>query len=73
MTRPNLDTEGLDAQKWAELRAMGGPRPPGERPEISRDKDGRVTWTYRPQWFGRAEPSAPPDWIDATDEQRERA
>ena len=22
MTRPNLDAEGLDAQKWAELRAM---------------------------------------------------
>jgi len=22
MTRPNLDAEALDAQKWAELRAM---------------------------------------------------
>ena len=22
MTRPNLDAEGLDAKKWAELRAM---------------------------------------------------
>ena len=22
MTRPNLDTEGLDAEKWAQLRAM---------------------------------------------------
>ena len=25
MTRPNLDAEGLDAKKWAELRAMVAP------------------------------------------------
>ena len=25
MTRPDLDAEGLDAQKWAELRAMVAP------------------------------------------------